>query len=147
MKGSKNLQKETRAELIWLEIPLMKGLGLGDTVTKSNAPVDLKSEYFNGNKVLTDFQLEKKTKKLKDNSENKTNYNVTDQFQKSHIKIAMNCNWALRDKNIKVTVSENIVTLTGSVNSWYQLEQAERISWKAPGVLAVNNHLVVEYNY
>jgi osmotically-inducible protein OsmY len=48
---------------------------------------------------------------------------------------------------IKVNVSGTKVTLTGTVTSWYQKEEAEKIAWKAPGVWSVTNDLTVEYNY
>ena len=48
---------------------------------------------------------------------------------------------------IQVKVSGNNVTLSGTVDSWYQKDEAGRIAWNAPGVLAVNNELHVEYDY
>ena len=39
--------------------------------------------------------------------------------------------------------SGNEVTLTGKVDSIYQKEEAERISWNAPGVWTVNNRIQV----
>ena len=38
---------------------------------------------------------------------------------------------------------ENKVVLKGSVNSWYQKDEAGRIAWNAPGVISVNNELIV----
>ena len=53
--------------------------------------------------------------------------------------------WSINDNDIMVKVSGNKVTLTGTVNSWYQKSEAGRIAWNAPGVWAVDNELVVEY--
>jgi osmotically-inducible protein OsmY len=46
-----------------------------------------------------------------------------------------------------VDVSGTKVTLTGTVASWYQRDEAEKIAWNAPGVWSVDNELVVEYDY
>ena len=55
---------------------------------------------------------------------------------KSHISIDVS--------NIKVAVSGHDLTLSGSVDSWFQKELAARIAWKAPGVFHVNNELLVD---
>jgi osmotically-inducible protein OsmY len=46
-----------------------------------------------------------------------------------------------------VKVSDTNVTLTGTVDSWYQKNEAARIAWKAPGVSSVDNQLKVEYAF
>ena len=38
------------------------------------------------------------------------------------------------------------VKLDGVVHSFYQKEEADRIAWNAPGVLSVDNELVIEYD-
>jgi len=48
------------------------------------------------------------------------------------------------DQNIRVKVSGNTITLNGAVYSFYQKEEAAKIAWNAPGVLMVNNELVIE---
>lgn len=55
---------------------------------------------------------------------------------KSHVEIDI--------ADIIVTVSGHDLTLSGSVDSWYQKELAGRIAWKAPGVIKVNNELLVD---
>lgn len=66
-----------------------------------------------------------------------------DKVEKTDIENALTRNWTLDDKNIRVEVIENKVVLKGSVNSWYQKDEAGRIAWNAPGVISVNNELVV----
>lgn len=51
---------------------------------------------------------------------------------------------ATANQNIRVKVAGNTIDLNGTVESLYQKEEAEKIAWNAPGVLAVNNELVVE---
>jgi osmotically-inducible protein OsmY len=66
-----------------------------------------------------------------------------DQIEKNDIKNALRRNWSIGDKDIKVKVSGHNVTLTGTINSWYQKDEAGRIAWNAPGVWTVDNELVV----
>jgi osmotically-inducible protein OsmY len=70
-----------------------------------------------------------------------------DAVEKSAVENALDRNWSLNNKDIKVKVAGNNVTLTGSVNSIYQKEEAGRIAWGAPGVWSIDNQLVVEYAY
>ena len=61
--------------------------------------------------------------------------------------MALKLNWALNSQNIKVKVSGTKITLIGTVSSWYQKEEAERIAWSTPGVWSVDNDLFIEYKY
>ena len=70
-----------------------------------------------------------------------------DQIEKKDIESALKRNWSIDAKDIMVKASDHKVTLTGTVKSWYQKNEASRIAWKAPGVRMVDNELVVEYNY
>lgn len=50
------------------------------------------------------------------------------------------------DENIRVKVAGGTITLSGTVHSFYQKEEAARIAWNAPGVIIVNNELVIEHD-
>ncbi len=66
-----------------------------------------------------------------------------DKIEKRAIESAIHRNSSLYDKDIEVTVSGNVVTLTGTVNAHFQKEEAERIAWNSPGVWTVNNQLAI----
>ncbi len=63
------------------------------------------------------------------------------------IRNALDRHWSINADDITVNVSGTEVTLTGTVTSWYQKQEAEKIAWKAKGVGSVDNELVVEYDY
>ncbi len=46
-------------------------------------------------------------------------------------------------RRISVSVDDHVVALTGTVGSWTQREAAERAAGAAPGIVRVDNHLVV----
>ena len=56
-------------------------------------------------------------------------------------------NWSINSQDIHVKVAGTKVTLTGTVSSWYQKDEAGRIAWNTPGIWTVDNELVVEYDY
>jgi osmotically-inducible protein OsmY len=66
-----------------------------------------------------------------------------DEIEKRGIESALTRNWAIDQDDIGVEVTGNSVTLTGSVESLYQKEEAERIAWNAPGVWMVDNEIRV----
>jgi osmotically-inducible protein OsmY len=67
-----------------------------------------------------------------------------DLIEKRDIENALRRNWSLGAEDIVVRELDHKVTLTGTVKSWYQKDEAARIAWNAPGVWTVNNELVVE---
>lgn len=68
-----------------------------------------------------------------------------DQVEKGAIERALNRSWSIDGEDIDVNVKGNNVTLTGSVDSIYQRDEAGRIAWNAPGVSTVKNDILVEF--
>ena len=60
------------------------------------------------------------------------------------IEDAVKRNAELEAKNITVTAQGGEVILRGSVRSWAEREEAERAAWRAPGIVDVDNHIVVK---
>ena len=69
-----------------------------------------------------------------------------DRVEKMDIESALRRNWSINDRNITVKTSGHKATLTGTVDSWYEKDEAARIAWNAPGVWSVENELVVQYS-
>ena len=72
---------------------------------------------------------------------------VKEAIEVQAVEAALERNWAINCKKITVTASGTTVTLTGTVDSMYQKDEACRIAWNTPGVWSVINKLVVEYDY
>jgi len=70
---------------------------------------------------------------------------VKDTVERKDIENALFRNISINDETIHVMVAGSTVTLKGSVASWYQKGEAGRIAWSAPGVLHVDNELIVNY--
>jgi osmotically-inducible protein OsmY len=70
-----------------------------------------------------------------------------DAIEKQDVEDAIHRSWSVDDSDINVSVSGTTVTLTGTVDSWYQKDEAGRIAWKTSGIWHVNNELVVDYEY
>lgn len=56
---------------------------------------------------------------------------------------ALHRNADLDARHIDVTVSDGVVTLKGTVRSWFQRETAERAAGSAPGIRNVDNQVIV----
>jgi len=69
-----------------------------------------------------------------------------DQVEKKDIENAFRRNWSLDGEDITVEVKDHKVTLTGTVDSGYQKDEAARITWKARGVWEIDNKLIVNCN-
>lgn len=67
-----------------------------------------------------------------------------DHLEKRVIEHALLRYSATVNQNICVHVENNTITLNGTVESLYQKEEAEKIAWNAPGVVAVKNELFIE---
>jgi osmotically-inducible protein OsmY len=74
----------------------------------------------------------------------KIKLSTKDAIEQRDIEHALARNWAVNDEDIHVHVYGSNVKLDGVVHSFYQKEEADRIAWNAPGVLSVDNELVIE---
>lgn len=70
-----------------------------------------------------------------------------DAIEQKDVEHAIGRSWSVDDSDIHVSVSGTTVTLTGTVTSWYQKDEAGRIAWNAPGIWHVKNELAVDYFY
>ena len=68
-------------------------------------------------------------------------------IERKDVEAALARNWSLSSQEIHVEVSSHRVILTGTVNSLYQKDEAEKIAFNALGVWAVTNELEIDYNY
>lgn len=72
---------------------------------------------------------------------------VHDAIEQKDVEDAIARSSIVNNNDIHVKVSGNTVTLTGTVNSWYQRDEAGLIAWKTPGIWHVKNELTVDYYY
>jgi osmotically-inducible protein OsmY len=62
---------------------------------------------------------------------------------KDNIKKALERNAALEAGNIKVETFDHKVVLKGTVHTWTERNEAEKAAWSAPGVISVEDELLV----
>jgi len=72
---------------------------------------------------------------------------IHDALEKKRVEDAFRRHWSINAEDITVKAQGTKVTLTGTVTSLYQKDEAARIAWDTPGVWSVDNNLVVEYDY
>ncbi len=70
-----------------------------------------------------------------------------DAIEKADVEKALARNWSINNQDVNVKVAGTKVTLTGTVSSWYQKEEAGKIAWNTPGINNVDNELAIEYDY
>lgn len=73
----------------------------------------------------------------------KSEHNTT--IEQAAIERAIARSWSVDDKDIHVHISGTTVTLTGSVGSFDQKEEAGRIAWNTPGIWHLENELAIDY--
>jgi osmotically-inducible protein OsmY len=64
----------------------------------------------------------------------------------TEIKSAFQRSALLDAKQIHVEISDNKVILQGKVRNYGEREEAERVAWAAPGVLSVDNQIIMQWS-
>ncbi len=67
--------------------------------------------------------------------------------EKEDIESALRRNWSIPENDITVKLHGHKATLTGTVDSWYQKNEAGKIAANAKGIWTVENDLVIEYQH
>jgi osmotically-inducible protein OsmY len=69
---------------------------------------------------------------------------VTSLAVNGKIEAALRRQATLDSRKIHVDVENGKVTLDGTVGSWVERQEAEKVAWSAPGVIQVENNLVIQ---
>jgi osmotically-inducible protein OsmY len=69
---------------------------------------------------------------------------TNDMIEQKEVEGALGRNWAINSEKIGIKVSGSKITMTGTVHSMYQKNEAGRVVWNTPGVWTVENELIVE---
>jgi osmotically-inducible protein OsmY len=72
---------------------------------------------------------------------------LLEDLDKKHVEEALTRSSSIDARDIMVAVSDTTVTLTGTVDSWYQREEAGRLAWNTPGIWCVKNDIAVDNEY
>lgn len=72
---------------------------------------------------------------------------ISEAIEKEDIERALWRNASIDERDIKVNVTDHKATLTGTVHSIYEKDEAARVAWNARGIWEVVNDLLVEYDY
>lgn len=70
-----------------------------------------------------------------------------EEIEKHLVEKAIARNWSIDDSKIKVMVNGSTVTLSGTVSSWHEKDEAGRIAWNTPGIWHLKNDLEVDYYF
>ncbi len=70
-----------------------------------------------------------------------------DEIEKKAVEDAIGRSLSIDDCDIEVEVEGTTVTLTGTVDSFYQKDEAGRIAWNTPGIWHIKNELAVDYEF
>lgn len=76
-----------------------------------------------------------------------TESEIKDELERKIIDRLIHSNLSIDASDIMVSVLSTTVTLTGTVNSEYQKEEAGRIAWNTEGIWFVTNLLSVDNCY
>ncbi len=69
---------------------------------------------------------------------------IVEAVVRADIEHAFERNARLDSRTIKVETKDNRVVLRGTVHSWLEREEAQFAAFSSPGVIAVENHILVE---
>jgi osmotically-inducible protein OsmY len=72
---------------------------------------------------------------------------IKEAHEQKQLEDTISRNWSIDFSNIEVSVSGATATLSGSVISLYQKQEAGMIAWDTPGIWNVKNELLVDSLY